>query len=261
MKMIDIGVNLSNKRLYSDAEDIINRAQQAGVEKLIVTGTSLRHSLIAIELCDRFPVQLFSTCGIHPHDAKDWNSQTLSELSELVLQDCVRAVGETGLDFNRNFSPKQQQISVFQQQLELAIDCNKPVFLHQRDAFDTFHSILREYRDRLPAVVVHCFTDNKKALFSLLDQDCHIGVTGWICDERRGQELQQLVKNIPSTRLMLETDAPYLLPRDLSPKPASNLNLPEYLPHILQAVARHQNKAAEQLAEEVFLTTQQFFSL
>ena len=259
--MIDIGVNLSNKRLYDDAENIINRAQQAGVEKLIVTGTSLKHSLIAIELCERFPDQLLSTCGIHPHDAKDWNSETLSELSELVLQDCVRAVGETGLDFNRNFSPKQQQITVFQQQLELAINCHKPVFLHQRDAFDTFHSILREYRDRLPAVVVHCFTDNKKALFSLLDQDCHIGVTGWICDERRGQELQQLVKNIPSNRLMLETDAPYLLPRDLRPKPASTLNLPEYLPHILQAVAHHQNKPAEQLSQEVLLTTQQFFNI
>ena len=261
MKLIDIGVNLSNNRLYADAADIISRAQQVGVEKLVVTGTSIKHSRIAIELCQQFPDQLVCTCGIHPHDAKDWNSETLAELSELILADCVRAVGETGLDFNRNLSPKKQQIEVFQQQLELAITHNKPVFLHQRDAFDTFHSLLKEYRDRLPAVVVHCFTDNKKALFSLLDQDCHIGVTGWICDERRGLELQSLVKSIPSSRLMLETDAPYLLPRDLTQKPANNLNLPEYLPHILQAVARHQSKAPDQLADETLLTTRLFFNL
>lgn len=261
MQLIDIGVNLTNKRLRVKAADILHQAQQAGVTQLVVTGTSIEHSKMAVELCTRFPAQLYCTAGVHPHDAKQWSAVTAAELKSILSHDFVRAVGETGLDFNRNFSPQEQQIEAFQQQLELACEYNKPVFLHQRDAMDTFSEILKEYRSRLKDVVVHCFTDNQQALFTLLDLDCHIGITGWICDERRGQELQTLVRHIPDNRLMLETDAPYLLPRDLKPAPSDKTNLPQYLPHILQAVARHQQKDATQLAEEVLITTQKFFGL
>jgi len=261
VELIDIGVNLTNKRLLNDVDQVLQQATDAGVTKLIVTGTSIEESRVAIELCNQFPDQLLSTCGVHPHDAKDWNQDSLEELKLLVTQDCVRAIGETGLDFNRNFSPKKQQIDVFQQQLEFAVEYQKPVFLHQRDAFDTFVTLLQEYRDQLKNVVAHCFTDNKKSLYKLLDLDCHIGITGWICDERRGQELQTLVKDIPSNRLMLETDAPYLLPRDLAEKPRGNLNLPKYLPHILQTVARLQDKEKQFLATELLTTTRQFFEI
>ena len=261
IELIDIGVNLTNKRLLPDVKQILQQATEVGVKRLIVTGTSIKHSKIAIDLCHQYPEQLFSTCGVHPHDAKEWHHDTLEELNSLISQDCVRAIGETGLDFNRDFSPRKQQIDIFQQQLELAVNCKKPVFLHHRDAFDTFFSLLQEYRDQLKNVVVHCFTDNKKALYKLLDLDCHIGITGWICDERRGQELQILVKDIPENRLMLETDAPYLLPRDLLVKPAGNTNLPSYLPHILHTVARLQNKNSAILAFEILSTTQQFFEL
>ncbi len=261
MQLIDIGVNLTNKRLRFEAQEIIQQAQQAGVIQQIVTGTSIEHSKLAIQLCEQFPQQLFSTAGVHPHDAKEWQADTAQELQNLVQQACVVAVGETGLDFNRNFSPRDQQISVFQQQLEIACACNKPIFLHQRDAMDSFTQLLREYRHRLQNVVVHCFTDDRQALYELLDLDCHIGITGWICDERRGLELQSLVKEIPNNRLMLETDAPYLLPRDLQPAPADKTNYPRYLPHILRAVAHHQNKDADQLAQEVLTTTRNFFGL
>jgi len=261
IELIDIGVNLTNKRLRPDVELILQQARQVSVTKLIVTGTSIEHSNIAIDLCNQFPDQLFSTCGIHPHDAKDWHQDTLQELSSMISHSCVKAIGETGLDFNRDFSPRKQQVDVFQQQLELAVSCKKPIFLHQRDAFDTFSNLLKEYRDQLKNVVVHCFTDNKKALYTLLDLDCHIGITGWVCDERRGQDLQTLVKDIPENKLMLETDAPYLLPRDLPEKPSSNTNFPKYLPHILNTVARLQNKSAQQLANETFSTTQHFFGI
>jgi TatD DNase family protein len=261
MQLIDIGVNLTNKRLRYDAARILQESAEQNVTKMVVTGTSLEHSRLAIELCGQFPQQLACTAGVHPHDAKDWDDDAARQLSTLIEHSCVRAVGETGLDFNRNFSPQAQQIEVFQQQLELAVQYGKPVFLHQRDAFDTFHQILKEFRDRLQNAVVHCFTDDKPSLYRLLDLDCHIGVTGWICDERRGQDLQQAVGNIPHDRLMLETDAPYLLPRDLDPKPADKTNYPKFLPHILQTVARLQGKSPEQLAEEVFETTIKFFRL
>ncbi len=260
-ELIDIGVNLTNKRLLTKVNQVLQQATEVNITKLIVTGTSIEHSKIAVELCNQFPDQLFCTCGIHPHDAKEWDQDSLQQLKSLATLDCVKAIGETGLDFNRDLSPRNQQIDVFQQQLEIAIERKKPVFLHQRDAFDTFITLLQENRDQLRNVVSHCFTDNKKALYKLLDLDCHIGVTGWICDERRGQELQTLVKDIPSNRLMLETDAPYLLPRDLPEKPAGNLNLPKYLPHILQTVARLQNKETHILAAETLSTTKQFFEI
>lgn len=261
MQLIDIGVNLTNPRLSVDIESILERASAVGVDQLIVTGTSLEHSHLAIAQCVQFPERLFCTCGVHPHDAQEWDNDSIAELESMLTHPSVRAIGETGLDFNRDCSPRDIQVAVFQQQLELAVRCGKPAFLHQRDAFDTFKSLLKEYRSQLSHVVAHCFTDNRKALYALLDLDCHIGITGWICDERRGRELQSLVKSIPADRLMLETDAPYLLPRDLPEKPKNNTNLPEYLPHILQSVARHQVKPPEQLAEEVLSTTQQFFKL
>ena len=261
MKLIDIGVNLTNKRLRFEAEQVIQQASEVGVTHQIVTGTSLQHSQLAIQLCQQFPEQLYCTAGVHPHDAKEWQADSADQLRQLLDQSCVVAVGETGLDFNRNFSPRDQQIAVFQQQLEIACEYHKPVFLHQRDAMDTFTQLLGEYRHQLDHVVVHCFTDNRQALYALLELDCHIGITGWICDERRGQELQSLVKEIPTNRLMLETDAPYLLPRDLQPAPADKTNYPKYLPHILQAVAHHQNKDMQQLAHEVLTTTQEFFGI
>jgi TatD DNase family protein len=173
----------------------------------------------------------------------------------------VKAIGETGLDYNRMFSPKQEQIEAFEWQLELASQTSKPAFLHQRDAMDDFIAILKQFRDKLENVVVHCFTDDQQSLDQLLDLDCHIGVTGWICDERRGQALQQAVKEIPANRLMIETDAPYLLPRDLDPKPSDKTNYPYYLPHILNTVAHYQNKEPNQLKKEIIKTTREFFTL
>jgi TatD DNase family protein len=261
MEFIDIGANLTNRSLMKDLNGVITRAADAGVRQIVVTGTNLEESSKAIELCDQYPDQLVCTIGIHPHHASDWKSDTPTSLQNLSKNACVRAIGETGLDFNRNYSPRDDQIDCFRRQLELAISLNKPVFTHQRDAHDTFIGILREYRPQLSKVVVHCFTDSKAALLDYLELDCHIGITGWICDERRGLELQQLVGLIPADRLMVETDAPYLLPRDLPAKPASRINEPVYLPHIINAVARHQRKDVDQLAAECLRTSQLFFDI
>ena len=258
---IDIGANLTNKSLMQDIDGVLQRAADNGVGKIMVTGTSFRESEQAIELCQRYPEQLLCTAGVHPHHASEWSEYGATELASLVTQDCVRAVGETGLDFNRNFSPRDVQIDVFHQQLSIASSINKPVFTHQRDAHDTFIDILRQYRTKLSQVVVHCFTDSKAALEDYLDLDCHIGITGWICDERRGLGLQQLVKYIPGNRLMIETDAPYLLPRDLKPKPKSRVNEPANLPHILQTIARHRAESATELAATCLSTTRSFFNI
>lgn len=259
--LIDIGANLTNTKLLAHIDDILERAKQQQVTHMVVTGTSLKDSKTALSLAHQYPDQLSATCGIHPHDAKEWNSDTWHELSQIIPQPSVVAVGETGLDFNRNYSPTDQQIIAFEQQIALSIEHQKPLFLHQREAHDTFFSLLKNQRDHLPKVVVHCFTDEKKALFDYLDQDFYIGVTGWVCDDKRGETLQSLVPSIPLNRLMVETDAPYLLPKDLKLKPKPKFNEPSFLPHIVNKIAQLYQKPYAEISSASHANSIDFFNL
>lgn len=261
MKWIDIGVNLTNSRFDKDRQQVIEQAERLGVSCQIVTGTNLTESQQAFELTQEYPARLFSTAGCHPHDAKHFSADHLKRLEQLLQNNGVVAVGECGLDFNRNFSPKEAQLEVFEQQLKLAVDCGKPVFLHERDAFEEQIQLLTQYRNNLSGAVVHCFTGNKKQLLAYLDLDLHVGITGWICDERRGLELKEIVQHIPDDRLMIETDAPYLTPRNLKPKPKSSRNLPQYLPHIAANIAAARNVSLQQLSEQCWSNTTAFFDL
>jgi TatD DNase family protein len=259
--MIDIGINLTNKRFHKDLELVINNAKQAGVNNLIVTGTSVEESEQAIELCLEYPGYLYCTAGIHPHDAKTYNNKNLEKLHRLAKSGPVKAIGECGLDFNRNFSTSKEQEFAFVQQLELAVDLQLPVFMHERDANTRFIELLKPYIQQLPNAVLHCFTGSQYDLESCLALDLHIGITGWICDERRGTELIELVKLIPENRLMIETDAPYLLPRSMRPKPKSSRNEPKYLPYIAQAVANARGESLKQLVQQTEQNSRLFFKL
>ncbi|MBQ0718845.1 MAG: TatD family hydrolase [Gammaproteobacteria bacterium] len=263
--LIDIGLNLADKRFRGETHKVLEHARDAGVSACILTATSESISHEVIELCERyaeeFPAMLSCTAGVHPHDAKHWHKASASVLKELASHEAVVAIGETGLDFNRDFSPRAQQEQAFEAQLELASELQLPVFLHERDAHKRQLEILHSYRDHLVDAVIHCFTGDKKALFNYLDLDLHIGITGWICDERRGLELQKMVKNIPLQRLMLETDAPYLTPRTLRPKPKSSRNEPAYLPWVLDSVAQYRDESAQIIAHATSTTSQRFFRL
>lgn len=259
--MIDIGVNLTNSRFDKDREAVIARSQQAGVKALILTGTSEDESLQALAMAHQWPGYCFSTAGVHPHDAKSVSDFSLPVIRELAADPAVVAVGECGLDFNRDFSPRPQQEAVFEAQLALAAELQKPVFMHCRDAHERFLAILKPWRDKLPAAVLHCFTGSEQELKDCLALDLHIGITGWICDERRGTGLRNIVRHIPGNRLMIETDCPYLLPRDLRPKPKSSRNEPAYLPHIAQAVAACRQQSADDLMAAVSATSRAFFQI
>ena len=263
--MIDIGVNLTNSQLLSSAEAVLKRAYEAGIQHCVITGTDIDSSQQAIQLAvefdEAFPGMLSCTVGIHPHDAKDSSSASIEQLRELSQHFKVVAIGETGLDFNRNYSPQDKQIESFEAQIELAAETGKPLFLHERDAFEKEIEILRYYRDSISDAVVHCFTGDKKALFSYLDMDLHIGITGWVCDERRGAELAKIIANIPLNRLMVETDAPFLLPKNISPKPTSRTNEPAFLPWVVQKVASCFNEGEDVIAAATSNTAKCFFRL
>lgn len=264
MQLIDIGVNLTNPSFAGKHEAVLERAHAAGVQQMLLTGTSLAGSEAALTLCEQLDPDarhLFSTAGVHPHDASSWNGASARDLRALLEQPRVRAVGECGLDFNRDFSPRAQQEKALEEQLALAVALQMPVFLHERDASERLLQILRHYRDSLPGAVVHCFTGERNALFSYLDLDLHIGITGWICDERRGTHLHPLVSSIPAGRLMLESDAPYLLPRSLRPKPKSGRNEPAYLPEVLREVALHRGETPAAVAAHTTQCAQRFFLL
>jgi len=262
--LVDIGVNLSNPQ-FVDIEGALRRAIEADVSKLILTGTSIDETRAVIALChkyeDSFPNMLFATAGIHPHDAKDFDNQDMRELKMLSSQDCVVAIGETGLDFYRNLSSPNDQILAFERQIELAIDCGKPLFMHERDAAKRQLDIIKYYSNDLPPSVIHCFTGDKQTLFNYLDLDLFIGITGWICDERRGVALQNIVHNIPLSRLMIETDAPYLLPRNIPEKPKTRVNEPAYLPYILQSLTEHRHENYELISQATFDNAVRFFGL
>ncbi|ACO78488.1 TatD-related deoxyribonuclease protein [Azotobacter vinelandii CA] len=264
MQLVDIGVNLTHPSFAHDREALLARAYRAGVCQLVLTGTSVADSEQASMLCrqlDETGERLFATAGVHPHDAREWTAASAHRLRELLREERIRAVGECGLDFNRDLSPRALQEKALEEQLALAVELGKPVFLHERDASQRLVAILRHHRDSLAAAVVHCFTGDRQALFAYLDLDLHIGITGWICDERRGSHLHPLVREIPAGRLMLESDAPYLLPRTLRPKPRSGHNEPAFLPEVLREVARHRGESEEALAEHSTACARHFFGL
>jgi len=261
LDLIDIGANLTHETFAKDFEAVLRRAVDAGVRRMIVTGSSLIESRKAVALAQVHPEHLSSTVGIHPHHAVEHGEADIQELKMLLAAPGVCAVGEAGLDFNRNFSPRIDQERVFIAQLELAAQAQLPIFLHEREAHEVFQAIMREYRDRLPAAVVHCFTGDEQELRAYLELDLYIGITGWICDERRGHHLQELAHLIPADRIMIETDAPYLLPRDLPFKVSGRRNEPAFLPHILQAVARARRQPADELAVQTSANAQRFFGL
>ncbi|MBL8956000.1 MAG: TatD family hydrolase [Myxococcaceae bacterium] len=245
--LVDIGVNLAHRSFEPDLDSVLARARDANV-MMVITGTDVPGSRKAAWLAQQHG--LYATAGIHPHHAKDYAPRHLAELKALKPV----AIGECGLDFNRNFSPRDAQLTCFEAQLGLAAETGLPLFLHERDAFDDMKRLLEEHRPE--RAVVHCFTGGAAQLDAYLELGVHIGITGWICDARRGSHLLELVPHIPPGRLMLETDAPFL-----SPPGVPRRNEPAFLPKVLEAVARARGEPPEATARHTTETATAFFRL
>ncbi len=261
MQLIDIGANLTHDSFDRDRDAVLERARAAGVAQLVVTGASREHSPKALELAQAHPGLLFATAGVHPHHATEYTDECDAEMRALHAHREVVAVGECGLDYFRDFSPRPSQRNAFERQLQIAADTGKPLFLHQRDAHADFLGVMKNFDGKLGPAVVHCFTGTREELFDYLDRDWHVGITGWLCDERRGAHLRELVKHIPADRLMIETDAPYLLPRTLKPMPKDRRNEPAFLAHIVEELARDRGTTVHQAADAATAAARAFFRL
>lgn len=259
--LIDIGANLAHASFDSDRTAVIQNAAEVGVSRLILTGSSAESSQQAFALAQQWPGQLYATAGVHPHHASDYTDSEHATLQQLLRHDQIVAVGECGLDYFRNFSPAEAQRAAFQRQLDLAEESQLPVFLHQRDAHDDFIDILTPRLNNISRAVAHCFTGNEEQLLKYVEMGLYIGITGWICDERRGKHLLEIVKHIPMNRLMLETDAPYLMPRTLPEKPATRRNEPKYLIEIARIVAKALGQDEQVIANETTRNAERFFAI
>lgn len=261
MDLIDIGANLGHESFQHDLDDVFARAREAGIVHMMVTGASREGSREALRLAQAHPGFLSATAGVHPHHALEVTDEGIAELRALHALPEILAVGECGLDYFRDFSPRPAQRNAFEKQLQLAVECGKPLFLHQRDAHEDFMAMMKNFYGRLNKAVVHCFTGTKEECFEYLDADYYIGITGWLCDERRGKHLRDIVPHIPANRIMIETDSPYLLPRTIKPKPKQHRNEPMYLKHIVEELAKDRGEAVEDTAIISTANAREFFGL
>jgi len=261
MELIDIGANLGHESFAHDLDEVLARARAAGVVQMMVTGASREGSRDALRIARAHPGFLFATAGVHPHHAVEYTDECDAEMRELHQAPELLAVGECGLDYFRDLAPRPAQRRAFERQLQLAADMGKPLFLHQRDAHADFLAQLKNFEGKLGPAVVHCFTGTREEMFECLDAGYYIGITGWLCDERRGLHLREIVKHIPADRLLVETDAPYLLPRSVRPMPSHRRNEPMYLPHIVAELARDRGESVETTAAATTANARAFFGM
>ncbi|XP_064472125.1 3'-5' ssDNA/RNA exonuclease TatD-like [Ornithodoros turicata] len=210
--LIDICANLVNKKYTRDLDAVVQRAKEAGVKKMIVVGTSVHTTKEALRLTRMFPGTLYCAAGIHPHDAKSWEDDTIDTLRETAANpECV-AIGECGLDFNKDFSPRDTQLEVLEAQVNLACELKKPLILHEREAFNDMVAILEKFRERLPPTVIHCFTGSPEQAKKYVSLGLCLGITGYIWKDKGGLR-EALEKGlVPLDRILLETDCPFMCP-------------------------------------------------
>lgn len=257
--LFDIACNFTHESFEADLDEVISSSINANVDKFLVVAAELKDLPKINKIVSKFPDRCYFTIGVHPHHANNFTINSINEIKSSAKENMPNAFGEMGLDFFRNLSSQEDQIYAFEEQIKIAIEFNRPIFLHQRDAHDEFINILKKYKNDLTKSVVHCFTGTQKELDEYLECGCYIGLTGWICDERRNKDLRASIQNIPLDRLMVETDCPYLIPRNLNPKPKNNRNDPSNLTHIVNEITSLRSEDFDEICLETYKNSINFF--
>ena len=258
MLLADSCFNITHESFKNDLGEVLDSANNEGVEYFFCPASKEREIDDLIQLSESYKRNIFCSVGIHPHYASDLKPNTIENMEKYLSNQHVKAVGEIGLDYYRNFQSPEIQKKCFNAFLELASKHQYPLFLHHREAFDDFYPIIKDHIDQVPESIVHCFTGTKSELKKFLDLGLYIGVTGWICDPKRGADLRGIIKYIPIDRLLIETDAPYLVPKNMENKPRNNRNEPLFLKHIACNISELLNIDKALLADK---TTKNFKKL
>lgn len=255
-KYYDIGLNLFCRQ-FGDPEKIVADAAKEGVS-CILTGTDMKENKRIDEFCRTHAV--FGTAGIHPHNADSAKKEDFDMIEKIISQNhSIVAVGECGLDFDRMFSTRENQIRCFDKHIILAEKLKKPLFLHERDASQEFVKRFKNHKDICARSVVHCFTGDIHTLDKYLSMGFSIGITGWICDDRRAKDLREAVRIIPLERILIETDAPYLTPKNI--KGLDRINVPQNIKYVVCELAKHMNVAEDELIINAKRNTERIFGL
>ena len=261
-RLFDIGVNLTSGQFRGQMDAVLERAYGSGVAELIAIASDEAESKLLNELEKLDEPRVWITAGVHPHQAKTFNRETPTVIRSCSKHDRCVAIGECGLDYNRMYSPQADQLFAFEAQIDIALDTNLPLYLHERDAHDDFVSVLRTtHSTEQVRGVIHCFTGDRTQLKTYLDLGLYVGVTGWVCDERRGDALRDALRYVPIDRLLLETDAPYLKPRTYKGPLKLKMNEPCLLPHIADEVAHLIGLSPQQLSLQTRMNACRLFRI
>lgn len=249
--LIDSHTHIQVSQFDHDREEMLQRAVEAGVTHILIIGINLETSLAAVELAEKNN-HLYATVGMHPHNAVDFTSEILSTYRDLLRHPKVIALGEIGLDYYRDLSPRNTQKDVFEKQLDLAEETGMPIVIHNRDAYDDILPILEKRKGQLRGVL-HCFTGDVELLQKSLEIGFHIGIGG-IVTYPKATDVQLVAKEVPIDRLLIETDCPWLTPQFRRGK----RNEPAYVRAVAEKIAELRNTSVETVGE---MTSGNFFSL
>jgi TatD DNase family protein len=258
MKIFDSHCHLDDKSFRKDLDQVIKRANAAGIARMMTIGINGRTSALAVSLAHSHD-EIYASVGVHPHDVKNCNHSIIQDLKDLAKNTKVRAWGEIGLDFNRMYSPRKDQEMWFEKQLEIAGELPLPMIFHERDSNGLFLEILKNHNPNAIKGVVHCFSGTQNELDQYLSLGLHIGITGILTIKSRGRRLRQQAITIPADRLLVETDAPYLVPAP--EKNRIRRNEPAFVKSVLMKLAEVRNEEPQQLADIVWRNTCRLYGL
>lgn len=252
---IDTHAHLFFDNFKDDLEAVIDRAKDAGVDYIIVPATDLKTAREAISLAEKYN-QIYATVGVHPHDTKDWNDSIISELESLAKHPKVVAIGEIGLDYYYDFSPKEQQIKAFKSQLSLAVKLNLPAVIHNRDSDDDMMEIIRSFCGTGLKAQFHCFNGSLDDAIEFMRMSHFISFTGNITF-KKSESLREILKHIDLNHLMLETDSPFMTPVPFRGK----RNEPANVKYVAQQIADIHKLSLEDIGRITSLNVFRFFGI
>jgi TatD DNase family protein len=258
LKLFDSHCHLDDRAYGNDIDDVVHRMHAAGVASAMIVGTTLERSIKAVSLAESFS-ELYASVGIHPHDAKNCSEETLEDLRNLAKKFRVRAWGEIGLDFNRMFSPRKDQEKWLVRQLYVADEMDLPVIFHERDSNGRLIEILKTNIKKDRNGVIHCFSGDRDNLEQYLDMGLYIGITGIVTIKGRGADLRKLVPFIPVDRILVETDAPYLIPAP--EKNHIRRNEPAFVRSVLLKLAEIKKEDPARLADKIWNNTCRLYNV